>query len=154
MDTNPVRNPLNHSRNFSTWILSGCLMHMIQKHLLVVSNSARVRDYRTPKGPAGLWKTVYKTVWPQVGALFCSGGSLPRHGGWRAVLFFLIHTHLSSHSSGQKPGEEGLKQVVSENVPWGCKLCFWGEGGLCGPPQLCLYPFDFQKKLFRVYWNR
>ena len=59
---------------------------------------------------------IYKTVWPR--------GSSPveaEHGG---LLFLLTHACHISHSSGGKGGVERLKQVISENVNWGCKLRF------------------------------
>jgi hypothetical protein len=60
-------------------------------------------------------------------------------------------TKLCGHNKKETHREERPLHVASVIVKWNWALCFLKD--LHGHLKYIYYSFDFQKKLFRVYWN-
>lgn len=94
--------------------MKGSLLHMIQKHVSVVSEQWQELALCTLESSAELWETRMNLCGPGGRR----GGRLLRHDG----LPLLIHTHHPAHSYGKRHGEERLSLRMSA----GPKNCaFW-----------------------------
>ena len=132
-------NPCIQGHLISSWVMDGCLIHP----WMAVSSISTTKSYLWFSTVLGFGTAEHGRVQLSFGTMgqFCSGGSLLRHGG-QGGSFSSLSTHITFHTvMWGKGGEERLTQVISENVNWGCKLGFLKN--LCGPPQICMYPFDF-----------
>lgn len=105
------------------------------------SNSVRNWDHQTGEGPAELWEAFtslcgHRGSCSQGGLLSMQAPSLPHPHTW--------HFTWLRGKTWKDPRRLSLRTSTRA-----AKLCFLKD--LCGPPQICIYPFDFQRKLFRVY---
>lgn len=127
----------------SSWIMNGCLMHMIQKHVFMVSQHCWQLALLNRGRCSWAWRDIYITVGPWCGV---GRGLLQwRQPAQREGSFSSWSTHIILPTVTWKHREkkDPSRQVISENVSGGCRWCL-GRISV-GHLKYVFFPLTFRK---------